>query len=48
MSTEYNLFKGEIICYMNNCYLTTNGIAIGVMSSAAKGVFGQFGRKFFL
>ena len=29
VSIEYNLFKGEMICYMNNCYLTTNGIPIG-------------------
>ena len=35
VSIEYNLFKIEMICYMNSCYLTTNGIAIGVHVSCS-------------
>ena len=35
VSIEYNLFKGEMICYMNNCYLSTNVIALGVPVSCS-------------
>ena len=38
VSIEYNLFTGEMICYINNCYLTTNGIAIGVRVSCSYSV----------